>query len=121
MKREDLYRGLQTCFVNIRYCALTDSYEPAVFQNAIDQINAYKQYTTDHQLEEKHTLLLYCIHTLFDILGEKNSGKLADFADVIHNMPEIYLGKRDTASFAFEVAAFRRKYGTDYFSSFDFS
>lgn len=121
MKQEDLYRGLQTCFIHIRYCALADSYEPAVLQNAIEQINVYKQYISDHHLEAKHPLLLYCIDTLFDILAEKGRGKLADFADVIHNMPEIYLGKRDAASFAFEVASFRDKYGANYFTVFDFS
>ena len=64
-------------------------------------------------IEEKR-LILYCIDTLLEIINENNEKKIFAFADTIHNMPEICLGKRNIYSFTQEILAFQKIYGKDY-------
>ncbi len=76
------------------------------------------------QLEKKgrrreRKLLLYCIKTLSDLIKENRREKICDFLDVICNMPDIFLGKRNFYSFRREISNFRNKYGKEYFSAFD--
>ncbi len=68
-------------------------------------------------IEDKR-LILYCINTLLEIIDENNEKKIFDFADTIHNMPEICLGKRNIYSFDKEILAFQKMYGKEYFPDF---
>ena len=69
-------------------------------------------YIEKEQDKNNHNLLLYCIDTLFEIIQENNREKTFDFADLIHNMPEIYLSKRNIKSFKREIRIFNKKYKT---------
>ena len=61
---------------------------------------------------------MYCINTLLEIIDENNEKKIFDFADTIHNMPEICLGKCNIYSFAQEITEFQKMYGKGYFPTF---
>ena len=66
-------------------------------------------------LSAEHMILIYCINMLLLILDEGNPEKIFDFADLIHNMPEIGMGKRDLTSFKDEIESFNEKYNSRYF------
>lgn len=115
MKLNDIYHGLQDCFIKIRYCSFPDSFDQVLFERTVKQIKIYERYITDNQLQGEHQILLYCIKTLLLIIAENDKKKINDFADAIHNIPEIYLGKRDFDSFSFETREFCDKHGKEYF------
>ena len=69
-----------------------------------------------HSAPSEKNILLYCIDTLFEILNEGDKQKNFDFADAIHNIPEIYMQKRNLYSFRKELKAFQKKYGKHYFA-----
>lgn len=73
------------------------------------------------QIEKKanrkaRKLLIYCIDTLFEIIEEDNHEKIHDFTNLICDMPEIALGKRNFRSFQNDILTFNQKYGEYRFS-----
>lgn len=114
MNLADIYKELQNCFITVRYCSFVDNQK--LLKEALDQIRDYEKYIIDNRLGSECPILLYCIKTLFEIAAENNKKKMCDFSDTIHNMPEIYLGKRTYDSFLFEITSFRDIYGDSYFN-----
>lgn len=116
---DKLYITLQRDFIRIRHFSSKDCYDEELFNQTIESIkNARKNISKASHFEEKN-LFLYCIDTLFEIINENNESKTFDFADTIHNIPEICLGKRDIYSFYKEITTFQRKYGKNYFHDFE--
>ena len=113
MSLTDLYKELQKCFIKVRHCSSIDDQE--LLKDTLDRIKGYEKYIIDNQLGSKCPILVYCINTLFEISTEDNKKKMYDFADTIHNMLEIYLGKRTYESFLFEIRSFCNIYGDSYF------
>lgn len=69
--------------------------------------------------DDKHEILMYCIDTLFNIIGEGDNTKIFEFTDTIHNMPEMCNENgRAFKTFSREIKAFRNRYGKDYFPFF---
>ena len=116
MKLNDIYQDLQDCFIKIRHCSFTNSLDCVLFEKTIEKIKIHEQYITENQLQNEHQILLYCIKTLLQIIDENDKNKICDFADTIHNIPEIYFGKRDFDSFSFEIKEFCDKHGKEYFA-----
>ena len=112
--RETFYKNLQACFAEIRFCR-SAAEGGARFQELTDEIRAARQTVQDNAPREEKAVLLYCIDTLFLLLEEGDPQTIFDYADAIHNVPEVYLGKRNLYSLRREMHAFRRKYGRDYF------
>ena len=107
---DSLYLNLQQSFVKIR----TLFYSPSVNPNKLDAVLGDLRFARK-QLEKRakrkpRKILTYCIDTLFEIIEEGNAEKIRDFADLIHNMPEIALKKSSFRSFTSEINAFNRKY-----------
>ncbi len=116
MKLNEIYYGLQDCFIKIRHYSFADCEDDVLFETTVEKIKNYEKYLVDNQLQNEHIILLYCINTLFEIIDENDIKKIFDFADAIHNIPEIYIGKRDFDSFSFEIKEFCDKYGKEYFA-----
>ena len=116
MKLNNIYHDLQDCFIRIRHYSFANSFDLILWEKTIEQIKIYEQYITENQLQSEHQILLYCIKTLLQIIDENDKMKICDFADTIHNIPEIYIGKRDFDSFSFEIKEFCDKYGKEYFA-----
>lgn len=108
----DFYEEIKSAFAEIRFDPLGSIRAEITLKRAKKEIN--KEAET-----EDNKLLIYCIDTMFDILNERNEEKIYDFADMVHNIPEIMMGKRNFYSFAEEIEAFRSKYGEKYFSTFN--
>jgi len=112
---EKFYRDLKQCFIDIRFLhtdgnANTDRLDAAI------GVLRYSRKQIDKKLKKKdRELLLYCIDTMLEIIGEQNDEKIFDFADTVHNIPEIFLGTRNFYSFRGEIEAFTKKYGGRYF------
>ncbi len=116
MKLKNIYHDLQDCFIRIRHFSSCNTFDGMLLVKTTEQIKIHERYITENQLQSEHRILLYCIKTLFEIINENNKNKIFDFADAIHNIPEIYLGKRNFDSFSFEIEEFRKKYGKAYFA-----
>ncbi|MBQ2675893.1 MAG: hypothetical protein IJF54_00635 [Clostridia bacterium] len=65
-----------------------------------------------------HKILIYCIDTLLEIMNEGNRRKTFDFANAIHNMPEICMGTRDIDSFKPEINYYNCKNEEQRFSDY---
>lgn len=115
MRMDNIYYNLQECFIKIRHFSSCNTYDLVLYDKTIQEIKIHEKYIIENQLQNQHRILLYCIKTLFQIINEKNKKKIFDFADTIHNIPEIYLGKRNFESFYFEINEFCKKYGKEYF------
>ena len=113
MNLADICKELQNCFIKVRHFTFVDDQE--LLKDALDRIRDYEKYIIDNQLGSECPILVYCIRALFEIYAENNKKKMYDFADAIHNMPEIYLGKRTYDSFLLEITSFCDIYGDSYF------
>ncbi len=113
---DSLYLNLQKSFVRIR----TLFYSPSVNANKLDAVlgdlRFAKKQIQKHASRSPRKILIYCIDTLCAIIEEGDTEKIRDFADLIHNMPEIALKKRTFRSFGKEISAFNIKYEEFYFS-----
>ena len=104
------YLNLQQTLIKLR--ALFSS--PDINTNKLDAILGDLRFTrkqiAKHAKRRPKKILVYAIDTLFEMIEEGNREKIRDFADLIHNMPEIALKKRNFRSFAREISAFNNKY-----------
>ena len=107
------YEALQSSFAAIRFCNQNNDKER--YEKAITNIKSAKKLICKQAKGQEKDILLYCIDTLFNIINEGNTKKLFDFADAIHNIPEIYMQKRNLYSFRSELKSFQKKYGKQYF------
>ena len=113
-----IYKKLQDNFVMIRFLNSGIINDTESLDNAKNNIMLIRTVLKKECGESSNSLLIYCIDTLFEVTQENNQEKTSDFADLIHNMPEIYLGKRNIKSFKREIRKFNKKYKTKYFNEY---
>ena len=101
----------------VRHLMYNNSVDTDEYNKVILSISESRQKIYRHSPRKK--VLLYCIDTLSDIINEGDREKIIDFADAIHNIPEIYMKKRNLYSFREEFKAFQKKYGKQYFPFID--
>ncbi len=99
----------------IRFLQDSTSFDQAQYDETVLSIKEARKKITAHSTPQERKILLYCIDTLHEIIGEGDPKKIYDFADTIHNIPEIYTQERDLYSFRKELDSFRNKYGKQYF------
>lgn len=80
-----------------------------------DRLAPFLEELNLHISENNNDILVYCIEMLLQAISEGNSEKINDFADAIHNMPEICMDVRPLYTFGGEISGFRYKYGDEYF------
>jgi len=113
-----VFERLQQDFIKIRHLFSGDCNDKLLLEETVADIKKIRaKIIKKNNIEEKY-LILYCIDTLLEIINENNEKKIFAFADTIHNMPEICLGKRNIYSFTQEILAFQKIYGKDYFPTF---
>lgn len=117
--KANFYKQLQEDFVMIRFLHCSNSFNQEKYDSAIASIKAARKKINANSSPLEKSILLYCIDTLFEIINECNTQKIFDFADAIHNIPEIYMQKRNLYSFRKELKSFQRKYGKRYFAFID--
>ena len=117
--KASFYKKLQDDFVMIRFLQHQEAYEQEKYDTVVLSIRDARKKISMHSAPAEKKVLLYCIDTLFGILNENNKQKAFDFADAIHNIPEIYMQKRNLYSFRKELKAFQKKYGKQYFPFID--
>lgn len=109
------YQKLQDDFVMLRFLHGPNAFDKEKYDATISSIRDARKTISLHSAPVEKKVLLYCIDTLFEILNEGNREKIFDFADAIHNIPEIYMQKRNLYSFRTELKSFQKKYGKGYF------
>ena len=117
--KESFYKELQDCFVMIRFLQSQDKYDQERYDLAILSIKEARKKINMHSAPSEKKVLLYCIDTLFEIMGEGERQKIFDFSDAIYNIPEIYMQKRNLYSFRRKLKTFQKKYGKHYFPFID--
>ena len=113
------YENLKQSFINIRRLSTDGCYDEILYNKTLADINNAGSTLVKEAPTIEVGIILYCIDTLFAISREDNREKLYDFADTIHNIPDIACTKRKFKSFNREIEAFRKKYGKEYFADFD--
>lgn len=111
----EFYQKLKGTFIQIRYIASFTKTDQNQLDAALGDIRFFRKQIEKKSPKKERQILLYCIDTLLCIVDEGNRQKLYDFADTVHNIPEIFMGKRNFYSFRKEISVFREKYGKDYF------
>ena len=101
--KESFYKKLQDDFVMIRFMQNPDSFDQEKYDSTVLSIREARKKINMHSAPAEKNILLYCIDTLFEILNEGDKQKIFDFADAIHNIPEIYMQKRNLYSFRKEL------------------
>lgn len=113
-----IFERLQQDFIKIRHLFSGDCNDKLLLEETVADIKKIRIKIIKKTNIEDKRLILYCINTLLEIIDENNEKKIFDFADAIHNMPEICLGKRNIYSFDKEILAFQKTYGKEYFPDF---
>ena len=91
--KASFYKKLQDDFAMIRFLQHPDTFEQEEYDSTILSIKESRKNINMHSAPSEKEILLYCIDTLFEILNEGDKNKIFDFADAIHNIPEIYTRK----------------------------
>lgn len=115
---KSVFEKLQHCFIMVRFYHTNGHYDKTELDEVVNNLKIIKKQLNNDSSKNDYSLLVYCIDTLFNILNEGKTEKIFDFADAIHNIPEIFIGTRSLKSFKLEVNIFRKKYGKNYFSDF---
>lgn len=113
--KASFYKKLQDDFVTIRFLKNQDSLDQERYDLAVLSVREARKKIKMHSGASEKEILLYCIDTLFEILNEGDKQKIFDFIDAIHNIPEVYMQKRNLYSLRKELKAFQKKYGKHYF------
>ncbi|MBQ7789078.1 MAG: hypothetical protein IJ398_05440 [Clostridia bacterium] len=115
--KEDFYYKLKELFAEIRLVFQESILDNSKLNALMNNLKTSRKHILKHAKKKERTLLLYCIDTLFEVIKENNKEKISNFADLAHNIPDIYLGKRNFYSFHEEIKLFREKYGEAYFKN----
>lgn len=114
--KKDFYEKLKHDFTVVRTVfSCVDAYDEFQLCSAVEHLHLAKRTVDERADAEQRRVLGYCIDTMLQIISEGDSQKTADFADAVHNVPEIYMGHRNLYSFRGEFISFRKKYGRSYF------
>lgn len=118
--QEELYNRIKNAFIFIRHAyGASEKVDRNRLDAAFSELR-YARKTIDKKAPAREKqLLLYCIDTLFDLIAQGDRQKIFDFASAVHNVPEIFIGKRKFSSFSREFNAFCEKYGYEYFSDYN--
>ncbi len=114
----NIFERLQHVFIMIRFYHTNSNYNKDELDKEINDLKHIKEQLNKAPSYNDYSILIYCIDTLFSCLNEGNIEKIFDFADAVHNIPEVFMDKRSLKSFRLEVNIFRKKYGKGYFSDF---
>ena len=109
------YRELQKTFVWARANYINGQVDANKATAIAEKLEFTKKQLEKNGKKRDRRILLYCVNTMLELIEEGNTEKVADFADTVHNMPEIFMGKRNLYSFRSEINAFKAKYGAAYF------
>ncbi|MBQ4560847.1 MAG: hypothetical protein IJA55_00775 [Clostridia bacterium] len=113
--KKHFYQKLQQDFVTVRRIYAEGNFNSLELEDVLADIRDARKTVSARSTKDERELLLYCIDTLLQIISENDPVKIFDFADTIHNVPEIYMGLRNQYSLYREINYFRKKYGKAYF------
>ncbi len=113
--KDEFYKKLQKSLVRIRALHFPGGFDGEIYDSTISSIRNAREAISANADKYEKRIMLYCIDTLFDILLEGDNDKIIHYVDAIHNVPEIFMQRRNLYSFRQEFEAFRRRYGERYF------
>ena len=109
--KEVFYYNLKESFVKIKLLFSANVLDTNKIDATVGDLKFSRKQIEKYSKKREKRLLLCCIDTLFGFIEEGSKEKICSFADVICDMPDIFLGKRNYYSFRDEIKAFNEKYG----------
>jgi len=113
---EAFYNDLKSCFVIIKNLFSSDGSDYKEIDVVLDNLRGFRREIEENGNKKERKLLLYCIDTLFKKVDEGDREKVYYFADLICNMPDIFLGKRNFYSFSKKIEKYNRRFQERCFS-----
>ena len=109
--KEVLYYNLKESFVKIKLLFSANVLDTNKVDAVVGDLKFSRKQIEKHSKRREKRLLLCCIDTLLRFIEEDKKEKICDFASVICDIPDIFLGKRNYYSFREDINAFNEKYG----------
>ena len=114
--KETFYHNLKENFAKIKFLFSANLLDYNKIDAVVGELKFSAKQIEKHGSKNDRKIQLYCINTLFEVIEEGDREKIYSFADLIHNMPDIFLGKRNFYSFRKEINCFNEKYPEDLFT-----
>lgn len=108
--KEVFYYNLKESFVKIKMLFSVNALDTNKINATVGDLKFSRKQIEKYGKRREKRLLICCIDTLFKFIEEGNKEKICSFADVICDMPDIFLGKRNYYSFRDDIKAFNEKY-----------
>jgi len=109
--KEVFYYNLKESFVKIKLLFSANVLDTNNVDAVVGDLKFSRKQIEKHSKRREKRLLLCCIDTLLRFIEEDKKEKICDFASVICDIPDIFLGKRNYYSFREDINAFNEKYG----------
>lgn len=109
--KEVFYYNLKESFVKIKLLFSANVLDTNKVDAVVGDLKFSRKQIEKHSKRREKRLLLCCIDTLLRFIEEDKKEKICDFASVICDIPDIFLGKRNYYSFREDINAFNEKYG----------
>ena len=95
---------------------------PFTTDEVIKELENVRMYIEKFAQDGEKEVLLYCIDTLFEIIGDGENEKAFEFCDAVHNISELFCQDNwDKKQYMkIYIKPFRRKYGKEYFKSIEY-
>ena len=117
-----IYDKLKEDFVRLRTKFSGFVNIPFTIDEVIKDLKDLHMYIEKFAQGGEKEVLLYCIDTLFEIIGEGKNKKAFEFCDAVHNISELFCQDNwDKKQYMkIYIKPFRRKYGKEYFKKIEY-
>ncbi|MBQ9112305.1 MAG: hypothetical protein IJY08_01870 [Clostridia bacterium] len=116
---KSFHEKLQHNFTVIRSLYSSENIDSGKLRAVLDDLRYAKKQIEKKATKQERKLLLYCIDTMLHIIDEESNAKIFDFADIVHDIPQIFTDRRELGSLRGKIKKFKKKYGDGYFSDID--
>ena len=117
MLEERILIDIQNLFINIRFSAWQE--DDTALRNCIPLIEEKRALVNHFSVGFQRNILAYSFDCLKDLIATNQHNSIADFADAIHNLPEIFLWEYDLEEHRKTyIEPLRKKYGNQLFAQF---
>ncbi len=112
---EAFHQNLKDIFAKISSLFTLNPLDYNKFDAVVEDLKISGKQIAKHGNKMERKLLPYCIDALLKFIEEGDKEKICSFADLCHDIPDIFLGMRNFYSFGKEIKMFNEKYREDCF------
>ena len=117
MLEERILKRIKNLLVEIR--SNVNSKDTEKLKSSLEQMKELQSLVNHCSIGVQKDILLYCFSQLSDMVSINDYQKVHDFADAVHNLPEIFYREYNLNVFwNLYINPFIKKYGKQYFSDY---